>query len=101
MRKTWPNPLPQMDHPKQRTQTASCVQHSCLQRAFRTLFEVNSRARRPEQPSLTSDLMAGVLLVSRPFVKAVKKQSSSYGPAKADETGVWRGSYGKRNAHAI
>jgi len=34
------------------------------------LFEVNFRARRPEQPSLTWDLMAGVLLVSTPLVKA-------------------------------
>jgi len=37
---------------------------------FRTLFEVNSRARRPEQPCLTWVLMAAVLLVSRRFVKA-------------------------------
>jgi len=71
MRKIWPDPLPQMDHIEQRTQKR-CVMRaaSWLQRAFRTLFEAIFRARRPEQPNLTLDLMAGVLLVSTQFVKA-------------------------------
>jgi len=35
MRKTWPDPLSQMDHRKaEDADMASCVQHSCLQRAF-------------------------------------------------------------------